>query len=233
MAKADLSAERLREILDYDQHTGVFTWKVMLAHRRKPGTVAGNLTHGYIEIGINNRSYRAHRLAWLHVYGEWPAGDIDHIDGNRVNNAIANLRDVTNQTNAQNRHEISSSKLTSQYLGVTWNSANQCWMAQIKCNGKNRYIGQYATERDAYIAYLHSKSLNHDDADICNRDLPPLPQRLNRHRKSSEVSGVSFDRTRGKWCAKPLINGKRKHVGYFDAEADAIAAVRAAASPSV
>lgn len=232
MAKADLSAHRLREILDYDRQTGVFTWKVMLAHRRKPGTIAGSLTHGYIEIGINNRSYRAHRLAWLHVHGEWPAGHIDHIDGNRLNNAIANLRDVTNQTNAQNRHEISRSKLTSQYLGVTWNSANQCWLAQIRVNGKNRYVGQYATERDAHIAYLHSKSLNHDGADICNRDLPPLPQRLNRHRKSSEVRGVSFDRTRSKWCAKPLINGKQKHVGYFDSEAAAIAAVRAAASLS-
>lgn len=228
MAKADLTAQRLREILDYDQRTGVFTWKVMLAHRRKPGDIAGNLTHGYVEIGINNSSYRAHRLAWLHFYGEWPTGQIDHIDGDRSNNAISNLRDVTNQKNSQNRHGVSDGKITSEYLGVTWNAANNCWMAQIKAGNKNQYIGQYATEYDAHVAYLYSKRLHHDGAEICKQDLPPLPQRLNRHRRSSDVKGVSFDRTRNKWCAKTLVNGKRKHIGYFCTEEDAISAVRSA-----
>lgn len=227
MATPILDAHLLREFLDYDRETGIFTWKVMLSNRRKPGDRAGNYTHGYVEIGIGGRSYRAHRLAWLFVYGEWPTGMLDHIDGDRANNAIMNLRDVTNQTNAQNRHEVSSSKVTSQYLGVTWNAANQCWMAQIGIDGKNLYVGQYATEHDAYIAYLHTKKLCHEDADICNRDLPPMPQRLKRHRRTSEVNGVSIDRTRNKWCAKPLIDGKRKHIGYFDTEADAIAAVMA------
>lgn len=233
MAKPDLTAQRLREILDYDQLTGVFTWRVMLAHRRKPGDAAGNLTHGYIEIGIENRSYRAHRLAWLYVYGEWPYGQIDHIDGNRANNSIANLRVVTNQTNSQNRHGVSESKITSEYLGVTWNTANNCWMAQIKVGSKNQYIGQYATEYEAHIAYLHRKRLLHEDAEICKQELPSLPQRLNRHRRTSNVSGVSFDRTRNKWCAKPLINGKRKHVGYYNTEADAIAAVHASAVQAI
>lgn len=233
MAKADLTAQRLREILAYDQHTGVFTWKMMLAHRRKPGDIAGSLSHGYIEIGINNHSYRAHRLAWLHSYGEWPIGQIDHIDGNRVNNAIANLRVVTNQKNSQNRHRVSTGKITSEYLGVTWNAANSCWMAQIKVGGKNQYIGQYSTEYEAHIAYLHRKRIHHEGADICNQDLPQSPQRLNRHRRSSDVTGVSFDRNRNKWCAKPLINGKRKHVGYFTTEADAIAAVKLSKSPSI
>lgn len=86
MAPSILSAKRLREILDYNPETGVFKWKVMLAHRRKPGDVAGNLSHGYIEIGIENRSYRAHHLAWLYIHGELPQVMIDHIDGNRSNN---------------------------------------------------------------------------------------------------------------------------------------------------
>lgn len=103
MASSILSAKRLREILDYNPETGIFTWKVMLAHRRKPGDVAGSLTHGYIEIGIENHSYRAHHLAWLYIHGELPQGMIDHIDGNRVNNAIANLRIATNQQNSQNK----------------------------------------------------------------------------------------------------------------------------------
>lgn len=230
MARADLTAQQLREILHYEADTGVFIWKVMLAHRRKPGEVAGNFTHGYIEIGINNCSYRAHRLAWLHVYGEWPTGHIDHIDGNRANNAIANLRDVTNQTNAQNRHSVSQIKRTSDYLGVTWNSANQCWMAQIKHCGKNMYLGQYSSEREAHIAYLHAKRDLHDGADIASKELPPLPAKIHRHKRSSAVNGVSYDHTRGKWCAKPLVNGKRKHIGYFATEQNAIDAVLGAKS---
>lgn len=225
MAEAILDAARLREILDYDPITGVFHWRLMLAHRRKPGDRAGNKSHGYIEIGIRNKSYRAHHLAWLYTYGEWPKEFIDHIDGNRSNNAISNLRLATNQKNAQNRHSVSSSKITSQYLGVTWNEANQCWMAQIKHDGKNVYLGQYGTDFDAHLAYLHAKRDLHDEADICAVELPTPPPRIDRRRKSSSVNGVSYDNNRKKWCARPLVNGKRKHIGYFASEEEAIEAV--------
>lgn len=86
-----LTVERLRELLDYDPETGVFRWK---EPRRKcrVGEVAGSLRKdGYVKIQVDGRFYQAHRLAWLCVYGVWPSA-IDHIDGNRANNAIANLR---------------------------------------------------------------------------------------------------------------------------------------------
>lgn len=226
MAGAILDAAYLREILDYDKITGLFHWRVMLSNRRKPGARAGNKSHGYIEIGICNKTYRAHHLAWLYTYGEWPSQFIDHFDGNRSNNAISNLRLATNQKNSQNRHVVSSSKITSKYLGVTWNEASQCWMSQIKCNGKNVYLGQYGTEYDAHVAYLHAKRDMHDEAAICSDDLPPHPPRIDRSRRSSSVNGVSYDNTRKKWCARAPVNGKRKHIGYFASEEDAIEAVR-------
>ena len=101
MASSILSAKRLREILDYNPETGIFTWKVMLAHRRKPGDVAGSLTHGYIEIGIENHSYRAHHLAWLlrngfTVTGESACASPDNFDaevGQKIarQNAVAKI----------------------------------------------------------------------------------------------------------------------------------------------
>lgn len=233
MATPILDAERLRDILEYDPETGIFHWKVMLAHRRKPGDIAGGRTHGYIEIGIGGKSYRAHHLAWLYVTGEWPSAYIDHKDGNRSNNAFKNLRVVTNQQNAQNRHWVSSKKTTTSYLGVTWHKQRQCWMAQIRTkDGRNLNLGLYDDDYQAHLAYLYAKRDLHDEADICAGDLPPKPQPRNLKKKTSAVVGVSFDNSRKKWCAKPRINGKYRHIGYFATEGEAIDAVQSNTSPA-
>lgn len=220
-----LDAHRLREILDYNQETGSFVWKVMLAHRRKPGTKAGNRTHGYIEIGINNKSYRAHHLAWLYVTGRWPELHIDHIDGNRANNAFANLREASNQKNCQNRHWPSEGKVSSQYLGVTWNKQRGCWMAQIRAsNGENINLGLYDDEYQAHVAYLHAKNELHDDADICRQPLPPKPKK----RSSSDWSisghiGISIDKRRNTWGVRLTVDGKYKAFGSYATIEEAVA----------
>ena len=220
-----LDEHRLREILDYDKETGIFVWKVMLAHRRKPGTVAGNLTHDYIEIGINNRSYRAHHLAWLYVTGQWPKSYIDHIDGNRANNAFANLREVSGQKNSQNRHWVSVNKTSSQYLGVTWNKQRGCWMAQIRAtNGENINLGLYDDEYQAHVAYLYAKKDLHDDANICNQPLPPKPKK--RQRTDCSISGqegISLDKRRNTWCVRLTVDGKYKAFGSYRTIEEAVA----------
>ena len=222
MAERILDVNQLREILDYNPETGVFVWKRMLAHRRKSGSVAGSKTHGYVEIGVWNRSYRAHHLAWLYVYGEWPKGVIDHIDGDRSNNAISNLREATNQQNAQNRHWASSSKESSSLLGITWNKRSKCWMAQIKHpNGNNVNLGLYDSEQDAYAAYLHAKRELHPESNLSAAALPPKPTRRPNTRGTSGVRGVSFERSRNKWCVRVAREGKYKHLGYFDTEQEA------------
>jgi hypothetical protein len=204
----------------------------MLAHRRKPGDIAGSMTHGYIEIGIDGKSYRSHHLAWLYVTGQWPSSSIDHIDGIRSNNAFGNLREVSNQQNSQNRHSVSKSKITSTYLGVTWNKKLGCWMAQIKSKeGKNINLGLYEDDYQAHIAYLHAKKELHDDAHITSGELPPKPTPRNLRRRTSGVVGVSFDKARDRWCAKPKIDGRYRHIGYFLTEKDAIEAVQKVSRP--
>jgi hypothetical protein len=123
MIHSDLTHERLRERLFYDAGTGLFVWLV--------------------NIRVDGRLYQAHRLAWFYVHGKWPDGQIDHIDGNRKNNRIANLRDVPNRTNCQNRHRPPKSNRTSGLIGVSRHSQNNKWVASACLNGKSKYLGSY------------------------------------------------------------------------------------------
>jgi len=156
MAKNDftLTAERLRELLDYNPESGGFTWLARLATHIHIGDIAGNNNRGYLEIGIAGRVYRAHRLAWLHVYGVWPTGVIDHIDGNPSNNRICNLRDVSHVGNMQNQRR-SKSDSTHGILGISKNGTN--WAAQITVGGVKYYLGTHKTQELAHEAYLVAK----------------------------------------------------------------------------
>ena len=102
--EAELSAEHLRELLTYDPETGVLRWRFSRPKARA-GDVAGDTCHkrGYRNICVDYRKYLAHRLVWLYVYGVWPEGEIDHIDGNTDNNSLGNLRAATRQQNNWNR----------------------------------------------------------------------------------------------------------------------------------
>ena len=89
-----LTAERLREVMSYDPETGVLTWRKKTGRKGRVvvGRAAGNYDpDGYICVRIDRKNYKAHRLAWLYVYGTWPDNRIDHIDGIKDNNAITNL----------------------------------------------------------------------------------------------------------------------------------------------
>lgn len=100
-----LTAHALRDALAYDAETGVFRWRHDRGtSRARAGDVAGCVSHkrGYRTIRVNYNRFLAHRLAWLHVHGDWPNGEIDHINGNADDNSIANLRVVTRQQNVWN-----------------------------------------------------------------------------------------------------------------------------------
>lgn len=155
----ELTAEFLRELLEYNPDTGDFT---RLKQRRsyKVGSVAGCMdSDGYVVITIDNKLYKAHRLAWLWVTGVWPQHLTDHRDGNRSNNRWANLRAVTPSGNSHNM--AIHKRNTSGYLGVTYRKSSGRWRALIGVNGVQRELGTYPTAEDAYAAYLSAKAILH------------------------------------------------------------------------
>lgn len=147
--------ERLKELLSYDPLTGVFLWKVDRSNIKR-GTLAGRYDKaGYIRIGIDGREYRAHRLAWLYMTGEWPEIFLDHRDMDKNNNAWSNLRLATKSQNAANIGPLKSN--TSGIKGVSFHSGGakggKPWQANITKNGKAMGLGIFATKEEARAAY--------------------------------------------------------------------------------
>lgn len=157
MAKVDLTAQKLRDALDYNPETGIFTWRSKIAHKVVVGKIAGCNSRGYISIRVYGRMYAAHRLAWLYVHGEWPTMWIDHINGAKSDNRIANLRDSNATDNGLNSHRPRSHNSASPYLGVTKPKKYKRWLAKITIQGKRQMLGCYDTAEEARDAYLDAK----------------------------------------------------------------------------
>jgi hypothetical protein len=154
-----LDQHELSRLLSYNENTGQFTWKVPVG-RAKSGDIASTKrASGYTVIGIRGRLYRAHRLAWLAVYGVWPTYEIDHVDGDRQNNAISNLRDVPRSINAQN---IRKARGKSGLLGVFERPDTGKFRATLGLNGKSITLGEFATAEEAHEAYLAAKRELHE-----------------------------------------------------------------------
>lgn len=152
--------EVMKERLTYNPETGLFHWRDKRWSRRGLDNPAGSTTRwGYRTICINYVHHAAHRLAWLYVYGEWPEFDIDHIDGNRDNNAIANLRLATRRENSQNTR-ISKNN-TSGFIGVSYHKQSGKWRAYIGLDYKYVHLGLHDTPEAAYQAHLEAKAKLH------------------------------------------------------------------------
>jgi HNH endonuclease/AP2 domain len=157
----ELTSARLREVLDYDPATGLFTRRIA-SGRVKAGDIAGGADrNGHIRIFVDGRLHAAHRLVWLHVFGAWPALDIDHIDGARNNNRLANLRDVSKSANMQNQRRPQCRNTTG-FLGVTFNKRRGKFQAQIGTKERRKYIGLFDTAESAHAAYLQVKRQLHE-----------------------------------------------------------------------
>lgn len=145
----ELTSERLRELLDYDPETGVFTNRFSRG-AAKAGAVAGRSigSSGYLRIMVSGRHYLAHRLAWLYMTGEWPKEEVDHINRDKIDNRWANLREATRTDNAIN--QIRSSRALPR--GVR--RAKSRFQASLKVDGQFVHLGNYATPEEAHAAYL-------------------------------------------------------------------------------
>ena len=160
-----LTQSRVKELLDYDPLTGVFTYKT-LRGRMTGGSVAGALhKHGYRHIKIDNKLYKEHVLAWLYVNGVFPSGHIDHIDHDKANNAISNLRDVNRMGNLQNQIKSHSNNKTG-FLGVSLKKRSGKYLAQIQVAKKVIFIGHFDTPEEAHIAYVQAKRNLHSTCSI-------------------------------------------------------------------
>jgi hypothetical protein len=149
----ELSQIRLKELLAYDETTGIFTWKVDRGRMAKIGGIAGNkIRDGYIRIIVEGKMYGAHRLAFLWKLGRWPEKLVDHIDCVRDNNAWINLRECTHRQNALNRKPRKDKKGSS-FKGVWLNKKSGNWCVGCGSNNEGRYLGTFNNEIDAHRAY--------------------------------------------------------------------------------
>jgi len=153
-----------RQILDYNSISGDFKWKKRSDrgkawNTKHKGKVAGSINgKGYVVININGRKYYAHRLAWLFAHGEWPEKQIDHINRCKNDNAISNLRVVSNKVNHENRF-VPRADNRSGFLGVV--PVHGRFSAHIKVDGASKYLGTFNTPEKAHVAYVQAKKKMH------------------------------------------------------------------------
>jgi hypothetical protein len=159
MKKQLLSHARLLEVVSYDAETGLFVSRIG-RRRRRAGQVLGCDTgKGYLSLMIDGGVYKAHRLAWFYMFGEWPNGHIDHINGNRCDNRIGNLRDVSPAVNAQNlRGAMPRNKVG--LLGVHREDGR--YRACIRVGGKSKHLGWFDAPEPAHAAYVNAKRKYHE-----------------------------------------------------------------------
>ena len=146
----ELTQQELIAALHYDPGTGLFTRKAP-SGTAKRGSVAGCVRpDGYIYISVRGKQFLAHRLAWFYVHGYWPENHTDHIDRDRQNNRIANLRPATSSQNVLNSSKSKAN--SSGHKGVYWSSSRGKWIAQICLNRRPRNLGGFDALADAVAA---------------------------------------------------------------------------------
>lgn len=124
--------------------------------------VAGRLREdGYIQINFQSKEHLAHRVVWYLVHGRWPTNDLDHRDGDKTNNRIENLREVTHGENMQNKVTPHKNN-RSGYLGVQSHAGG--YKAVIKKDGVAYYLGLYKTAEEAHQVYMNKKKELHIDS---------------------------------------------------------------------
>lgn len=166
----------LRQLLDYDMDTGVLTWRKRTPDMftksgglaklhcqswnfRFAAMAAGSLVNnGYLTVNIKSQAYAAHRLAWAIHHGEEPCEQVDHINGERADNRIVNLRVVSASDNSRNQKVRSNN--TTGVMGVNWHPARRRWVSNIYADGRRVHLGYFHSFDDAVIARKRAEKAN-------------------------------------------------------------------------
>lgn len=146
--------KRIAEVFDYQD--GGLKYKIAQGSK-SAGAIAGTRNKGYWQVGLDGKRYQAHRIIFAMHHGFLPE-QVDHIDGDKLNNKIENLRQATNAQNHWNTGIRSTNK--SGVKGVCWNKQSRKWRALCRVNGRQQHVGDFATIQDAEAA-LTVFRLNH------------------------------------------------------------------------
>lgn len=153
-----LTAERLREVVNYDPNTGLFAWRNPSPWENKGWFRGADKGNGRHRIVIDGKRYMSNRLAWLYIYGVWPEHEIDHVNRIKSDDRIANLRQATPSQNSANRPAYRDG-----LKGVHWDKERKLWRSQIWARGKRHQLGRFATEEEAHAAYCEAAHRLHGD----------------------------------------------------------------------
>jgi len=166
----ELTQEFLKQCLDYNAITGIFTWKIRpiehfknigcmkSCNNRVSGKEAGCLgNRNYLTIRLANNIYQAHRLAWFYENGKLPINYIDHINGIKTDNRILNLREASASENQQNIKSARSDNKSTGLLGASFHAKTNKFQSAINVNNKRKYLGLFLTAEEAHNAYLSAK----------------------------------------------------------------------------
>jgi len=159
----DITQAELKDMFDYDVENG---WLIR-KRDNKPVGHKPNTTNGYSHIGINGKNYRTHRLIWLWHKGTWPSKFIDHIDQDRMNNRIENLREADAKTNQHNQKILKNN--TSGFPGVSWINRDKKYQVKIQTDGKTKVIGTYDNLESAILAAKIAKIKYHPTSPISKK----------------------------------------------------------------
>lgn len=167
--RTEIAPALLARIFRYDPETGVLYWRARSedlfsdtprrSRQRNAVWWNGRFAEkracksdshkGYLRVGVFGVEYPAHRIVWALNTGTWPSGALDHVDGNKTNNRMSNLRIATVSENNRNRAAFGKSK----FRGVSWRSRQNTWVAAIKLDGKTEFLGLFKAEEEAARAY--------------------------------------------------------------------------------
>lgn len=153
--------EVVRDLLHYNPETGIFTWRKCFKNVHAGEKAGTKISIGYIILGVDNCRVFAHRLAWFYVYGVWPPEYVDHINGDRADNRLSNLRLASHSQNAWNGALRSTN--TSGYRGVSWSKSKERWVARLFKNNKQHVIGYFKDKEEARRAYLEAAMRLHGE----------------------------------------------------------------------
>jgi hypothetical protein len=227
------SWEYLKECFRYDVNTGELFWKVRPVHHFKnshrmniwntkfSNKVAGSINKhiGYFRISIDDIRYLIHRIIWKLLKNEEPPAIIDHIDGNRTNNRINNLREASKSQNSSNCTQNKNN--TTGFKGVSYNIISKQYISRIFHNGKEIWLGSFNTADAASLAYQNKSLELHGEFSIVDQEEYDNNLKNTIISERKKPKGYYYNKDKNKYLARIGYKGKTINLGYFEFADDA------------